>query len=137
MYCSLDDAWNTTNNISNIAKNYETKNETIEKTYNLKKKKNIDSEGDSYFNEILENDSIISSNLNNNKKTLNCEELVNKVLSCEKCRELVRLRLGIRPNNLLNKYLTNDNKEIIILVLIGLIVMILIDLFIKISKSIG
>ena len=136
MYCSLDDAWNTTNNISNIAKNYETKNETIEKN-NLKKKKNIDSEGDSYFNEILENDSIISSNLNNNKKTLNCEELVNKVLSCEKCRELVRLRLGIRPNNLLNKYLTNDNKEIIILVLIGLIVMILIDLFIKISKSIG
>ena len=136
MYCSLDDAWNINNNISNIAKNYETKNETIEKTYNLKKKK-IDSEVDSYFNEVLENDSIISSNLNNNKKTLNCEELVNKVLSCEKCRELVRLRLGIRPNNLLNKYLTNDNKEIIILVLIGLIVMILIDLFIKISKSIG
>ena len=41
MYCSLDDAWNINNNISNIAKNYETKNETIEKTYNLKKKKLI------------------------------------------------------------------------------------------------
>ena len=64
---------------------------------------------------------------------MDCEELISKVLSCPKCRKLITEKLQINKNpfhNLLN----GEVREILILILIGLIVMILIDLFIRISK---
>lgn len=64
---------------------------------------------------------------------MECTELISKVLSCPKCRKLISEKLQINKNpfhNLLN----GEIREILILILIGLIVMILIDLFIRISK---
>ncbi len=65
------------------------------------------------------------------KKDKECKDLVNKVLSCPTCRKLIENKLNKNPlQNLIN----GEVREILILILIGLIIMILIDLFIRISK---
>ena len=74
--------------------------------------------------------------LNTNKPLLmqNCEDLVNKVLNCPTCKKLMIEKLNLDNNVINNIFKNNDLKELTILILIGLIVIILLDLFIKIVK---
>jgi|SaaInlStandDraft_5_1057022.scaffolds.fasta_scaffold02730_5 hypothetical protein len=65
------------------------------------------------------------------KKDKECKDLVNKVLSCPTCRKLIENKLNKNP---LQNFINGEVREILILILIGLIIMILIDLFIRISK---
>ena len=74
------------------------------------------------------------------KKEMTCDDLINKVLSCEKCKDLMIKKLN------LNNFLTIDyygnifkdkNKEIIILILIGLIIIILLEFFLKITRTLN
>ena len=69
-----------------------------------------------------------------------CNQLVNKVLSCKKCNSILRKRLGINYNlslDFFSNIFKSTNKEIIILILIGLIIIIILDLFIKLSISLN
>ena len=68
------------------------------------------------------------------KKLSKCIEEVDKVLSCPTCRKLINERLGNK--NIFDQFVNDENREIIILILMGLIIIILLDLFIRISKSI-
>ena len=74
------------------------------------------------------------------KEKKSCTELVNKVLSCPICKKMVldKLNLGNFPINFnFDSLLNGNNKELLILLLIGLIIIILLDLFLKISKSLN
>jgi len=62
-----------------------------------------------------------------------CKKLVDKVLSCATCRKLIETKLKINKNPF-NNLINGEIREILILILIGLIIMIIIDLFIRISK---
>jgi hypothetical protein len=62
----------------------------------------------------------------------NCKDLVNKVLSCPTCRKMIEDKLNKKNN--FNNFFNGEIREVLILILIGLIIMILIDLFIRISK---
>ena len=64
---------------------------------------------------------------------LSCEELINKVLSCEKCKKMLIKKL-LSDNLVIPNLNSNETKEIMILILIGLIIIIIIDLFIRISS---
>lgn len=68
-----------------------------------------------------------------------CNELIDKVLSCDRCRKIIKKRLGVEYFSLdiFSNLFKNTNKEIIILILIGLIIIIMLDLFIKISNSLN
>ena len=66
------------------------------------------------------------------KKKKECKDLVSKVLSCPTCRKLIEEKLNNK--NPLHNLINGEIREILILILIGLIIMILIDLFIRISK---
>jgi hypothetical protein len=73
-------------------------------------------------------------------KKYSCTELVNKVLSCNKCRNIILQRLNINNTSILdsfNNLFKDTNKEIVILILIGLIIIILLDLFLRIGKSLN
>ena len=67
------------------------------------------------------------------KQELTCEELINKVLSCEKCKKMLIKKL-LSDNLVIPNLNSNETKEIMILILIGLIIIIIIDLFIRISS---
>jgi hypothetical protein len=67
------------------------------------------------------------------KQELSCEELINKVLSCEKCKKMLLKKL-LSDNLVIPNLNSNETKEIMILILIGLIIIIIIDLFIRISS---
>ena len=161
MYCSIDEAWSNNNTMKELNKRYNSHNklsqpnDALSKTYNVKNQLSDQNNNiDSYFDDILENDSISSPKVilkkkikkkdnkekdNKEKDNKDYNELVNKVLSCPKCRKLIMIKLGIRNKNrvnIVNQYLTDDNKELIILILIGLIIMVLLDIFIRISRSI-
>ena len=66
-------------------------------------------------------------------KRMECNELVSKVLSCPTCRKMIESKLGVNKNPL-QSLVNNEMREIMILILIGLVIMIIIDLFIRISK---
>lgn len=82
----------------------------------------------------------IRNTLRNTLDDFSCNELINKVLSCEKCTSIIRKRLGINYNislDMFSNLFKNTNKEIIILTLIGLIIIIMLDLFIKVNNSLN
>jgi hypothetical protein len=85
---------------------------------------------------------VIEKNMDNKckqaTKDFSCEELIEKVLSCDKCRKMILSRLNIKEKSIseiFNHLLKGTNKEVIILILIGLIIIILLDLFIRIGRS--
>lgn len=159
MYCSLNEAWGNNNTIESLNKRYESNiNKLSTNNFNIDSKVNEtnDINKSNYPKSTIHDENIFENMTNDNeniedintedimlqteeepksilKKTLSNEELVNKVLECPECRNLVIKKLNL-INNPLNLLQNNEIKEITILILIGLIVIILLDLFFKIAK---
>ena len=163
MYCTIHEAWDNKNSMSNLSKRYQENFNSFDEqlsTYKINDNNNnystqirpkvIEREDARYNNdksivfnqEILEKednqiediqteDIILSDQPKKNKKE-ECEELIEKVLSCDICRKMLEKKLNLDKNPLLN-LINNEIREILILILIGLIIMIIIDLFIRIS----
>lgn len=162
MYCSINEAWNNNNTIDSLNKRYNNNiNKLSANKFTLEnnKKNSIETNKSNYPNSTI-HDTNIFENMNNDlkndtnteelntedimlnteeepksilKKSTNCEELVNKILDCPTCRNLVIKKLNL-INNPLNLLQNNEVKEVAILILIGLIVIIILDLFVKIAK---
>lgn len=165
MYCTIHEAWDDKNSISNLSKRYQENFNSFDdqlSTYKINdnhnnysthiKPKVIEREDARYNNdksiifneEILEKadnqtediqteDIILSSEQPKKSKKEECEELIKKVLSCDVCRKMLEKKLNLNKNPFLNM-INNEIREILILILIGLIIMIIIDLFIRISS---
>ena len=121
MYSLIDEAWNNIplDNLSN--KLYETF-EPIDKN-------TFENEIETVYSDINTEDVLPEIK----KNDLSCEELINKVLSCKKCKNMLIKRL-LTDNLVIPNVKSNETKEILILILIGLIIIIIIDLFIRISS---
>ena len=73
-------------------------------------------------NNLVNNNLVEEKNIEENKcrqatKEFSCVELVDKVLSCDKCRQMILYRLNINNtsiSDLLNNFLKGTNKEVII-----------------------
>jgi|TARA_Y200000002_G_C22683199_1_gene664938 hypothetical protein len=122
MYSLIDEAWNNIplDNLSN--KLYETF-EPIDKN-------TFENEIETVYSDINTEDVLPEIK---KKNDLSCEELINKVLSCKKCKNMLIKRL-LTDNLVIPNVNSNETKEILILILIGLIIIIIIDLFIRISS---
>lgn len=159
MYCSIQDAWNNQNSMESLNKRYaENINTLSEKQFKIDSSVNkINEKGKNplpqttvYNQEIYEgmsdintedfllNTEDIETNSTKKKKNniKNCNELVQKVLECPICKKMLMEKLNLKNESNLNFNLfeNNDLKEITILILIGLIIIILLDLFIKLAK---
>lgn len=163
MYCSIEDAWNQENTMSNLAKRfnkeYFSNNNDINDNYYRINKNHLDN----HYKPLIEkfdnseekpkiNIPVNSNHLGLKKKIeikeekcpeseKLCENLVNKVLSCSKCKNLIIKKLNLKTKLPLelnfDSLLKGNNRELIILILIGLIIIILLDLFLKVSKSLN
>lgn len=163
MYCSINDAWNQENTMSNLAKRfnkeYFSNNSDLNDNYYRINKNHLDSQ----YKPLIENFdntnniSKLDIPINTNNLTVKkkeekkeekcpeneklCEKLVQKVLSCEKCKNLIMKKLKLESTIPLelnfSSLLKGNNRELVILVLIGLIIIIILDLFLKLSKSLN
>lgn len=150
MYCSVHEAWNDKNSLTNLSKRYyenfqpEFNSNVYKINQNDNQKKDLQSESNlskdyNQIEDIQTEDIFLRSDSEDNKtknikKTINkvdnCKELIDKVLNCPVCRKMLEKKFNKNPlNNLIN----SEIREIMILILIGLIIMIIIDLFIRIS----
>ena len=159
MYCSLNEAWGNNNTIESLNKRYESNIDKLStKKFNIDSKlNNTNNDSKSNYPKTTIHDDNIFENMTNEcestedintedimlkteeepksilKNYLSNEELVNKVLQCPECRNMIIKKLNL-INNPLNILQNNEIKEVTILILIGLIVIILLDLFFKIAK---
>ena len=169
MYCSISEAWNEENTMSSLAKRfnneYFSNNSDLNAEYYRINSNNFNDNKEHFkqnskINETVNNnikkstEKVISVNNNlvsNNKDLKNtpkknqlddktCNELINKVLSCDNCRSIIKKKLSLEQNislDIFSNIFKNTNKEVVILTLIGLIIIILLDLFVKISKPLN
>ena len=72
--------------------------------------------------------------VNKKIKDMNCHELINKVMSCSTCKAILRDKLKINNSLSFNTLINNEVKEILILILIGLVIIITIDILIRLIK---
>lgn len=162
MYCSISDAWNQENTMANLAKRfnneYFSNNSDMNGDYfrinsnqhfienfsgissdELKEPVKKEEPKIEIKKEIVKVPNVVKKvqKVETKYKEYTCEELINKVLSCEKCRSMLFKKINLFNPSLYNNLLIGTNKEIIILVLIGLIIIIILDLFLKITNSLN
>ena len=68
------------------------------------------------------------------KSEPSCNELINKVISCEKCLKLFKNKLNLH-NNFLDTLLSDNNREIFMVILMGIFTILILDLFVRIGKN--
>ena len=118
-FCSIDEAWG---NNSNSFQNNSFQN-NLDNIYSLN----------------TENNQNIQNNQNNQNNKLSkqeCIQLLEKILSCKECEQLLfnhfKYQYNIEHNS---NFLHNlSNNDIINIVLIGLCIIFLLDFFVKIGK---
>ena len=161
MYCSIEDAWNQENTMSNLAKRFNKEyfsnnNDINDNYYRINKNhldnqykpliENFDSSEEKPKINIPVNSNFTAKKVEVEKETCpenekSCEKLVEKVLSCSKCKNLIIKKLNLKSKMPLeinfDSLLKGNNRELIILILIGLIIIIVLDLFLKLSKSLN
>lgn len=163
MYCSIEDAWNQENTMSNLAKRfnkeYFSNNNDINDNYYRINKNHLDNQYKPLIEKFDDSEKKpkinipVNSNYLVSKKKIDveeekcpeneklCEKLVEKVLSCSKCKNLIIKKLNLKNKMPLelnfDSLLKGNNRELIILILIGLIIIIILDLFLKVSKSLN
>tara|TARA_X000000950_G_scaffold223347_1_gene269086 strand:+ start:26 stop:562 length:537 start_codon:yes stop_codon:yes gene_type:complete len=93
---------------------------------------------------LLKTDEIVNANNNNlannynkavnNLDNMSCNELIEKVLNCPTCRLVLESKLNVNNGFNINALLNNETKEILILILLGLVIIIIIDILLRIVK---
>jgi hypothetical protein len=110
-YCSIEDAWGSANCSSNQYKEYSSENKQIPEIKQLPEKKVYD--------------------LNNK---INCDEFILHLKECDKCYN--KIKNQFRPQ-LVEKFqnIVDENKDTIVLVLIGISILLFFNLINNITKN--
>lgn len=87
---------------------------------------------------LLKTDDISSVNsykkTGNNLDNMTCNELIEKVMNCPTCRLVLESKLNLNNGFDINTLLNNETKEILILILLGLVIIITIDILLRVIK---
>jgi len=157
-YCTIDEAWENSNGMKKMIDNIQRNQQLIPNFYNgpSNQSKPIYENFDSYFQDTdiqPEEDSIMEHFEPPPKKKVtfkkeiehftpdieiernNCEEILQHLNNCKLCKSRIKEHFG--SSNIINKYIDNETKQLIIIILIGLFIVILLDLFFSLGKSIS
>lgn len=136
-YCTIQEAWGKENYISNQLNisqcNIEKK--PIEKfENNIPVQKQILKEKFSNNKKIKNPNNHINQNNQNNHNNLNCNNFVNHLKTCRSCQN--KMRNQFRPKILENfEDMIQTNRDIIVLILIGLCIMIFLNMVSNINSD--
>lgn len=160
MYADINEVWNNNNypifkedNIRNINKYNDIFNNNDMMGNYIKGREPIDDKineiCNNYYNEydyftpkkqVVENFSTRYNNENINlqhKKIDNCSEFLKHILVCDNCSFLMKKKFQsiIKYDNIVDKYFTDNIKEILMVILIGIFIILILDIFMKIIKK--
>ena len=139
MYCSIEEAW-PTNQLNNLKHNKDyTKDVNEKENYNefmkfINKKKEKENKEDKEDKEDQ-----ITEHFNNNYnkyKILNnqCDSMLNHISTCDDCLKKIYKKYNCsKNNNILSELITNKNKDIILIAFIGLLIILVLQLFTSID----
>ncbi len=134
MYCSIEEAWNNqqvpqfqtyfardSNDITNVQQS--------PTTYSVPPKLYIDKETVKESNNLMSLDEILNNShehFNNNNNNIDCQTFLKHLSKCMTCKN------KLNSYNRMPNYFSNDVREIIIILMIGIFVILILDLFLKI-----
>lgn len=122
-YCTIQEAWGQGNYISNQLKN----ESNIEK-------KPIENFENSENNIIKKRDSFKNSHKNNRSDKFNCNNFFAHIKTCRQCQ--IKMRNEFRPKILENfEDIIQTNRDIIVLILVGICLMLFFNLLTNATSS--
>lgn len=83
---------------------------------------------------LLKTDEFKIEKKERNGNDMNCHELIEKVMKCSTCKEILIKKLKINNNFSFNSIINNEVKEVLILIMIGLVIIIAIDILIRVIR---
>lgn len=142
-YCSIEDAWGRGNCMSKQIREYMTDNKFTESSKEKEQEHNHEQEQYDKPVPIPDIKYQVQSQIINNKESHhieldNCTDIVIHIKKCPKCYQ--KLRAHFRPqfkSQVLEKFqdIIDENRDIIVLVLVGVFIMMFFNLVNNISNS--
>lgn len=146
-YCSLEDAWGGGNQISSQYNNYMVE-KNYKKTPQLAEKKNENFKNENFTENFTNTQTNTISHQNSHQidksssndfnhysdELYDCDSFINHIRNCRKCNN--RMKNYFRPR-LVEKFhnIVEDNKDTIVLILIGISILLFFNLLINMTKS--
>lgn len=131
-YCTIQDAWGNNNEFSNQYKNYMNNKDNISNVQNnTKQTVSITSPQNLPLNNVTEHfNNIKTNNLFNIE---DCAQFIEHISTCKECRR--KMRNHFKPK-IIEKMtdMIEDNKDIIVLILIGLSILLFLNMINNITK---
>lgn len=110
------------------------KNTVYNKDLEMQDEINIYSDSELKTEDILLKTEEFKSEKNEKSNDMNCHELIEKVMKCETCKEILIKKLKINNNFSFNSIINNEVKEVLILIMIGLVIIIAVDILIRVVR---
>jgi hypothetical protein len=137
-YCSIDDAWKSSDYISEQLRQYEnpyekhTEKNIIENfDYTIEKQNKCKNNPNLQYNQINEQ---MNTNINNQQMCVfSCDDFINHLNTCQTCRIKMRNRFSSKIIERLQNVVL-DNKDTILLFLIALFILVFINLLISVFR---
>jgi 16S rRNA C1402 (ribose-2'-O) methylase RsmI len=138
-YCSLEDAWGSNNRMCSQYKNYMDNKHNIESDINKNQTVNNNTQSNSLLKQNIEQFSDISyespHKIQNDFHELNdCDNFLNHIRTCKKCHN--KVKNYFKPKLVENiQNIVEDNKDTIVLILIGISILLFFNLINNMTKS--
>lgn len=87
-----------------------------------------------FSSDINKDYDIIDEEVYEPPKKLNCRDYITHVLQCTKCLNILKKKLIKKQTkiNIIDNFLTDNVKEILIVILIGIFIILILDIFVRI-----
>jgi hypothetical protein len=133
-YCLLDEAWAAPDKITNQYKNHMKSNQScdnVSQDVQYLAKNNSDNTVEKFTQD--DDESAYTISYKKESHISECERLLHHIKNCKDCSS--KLRINNRPMILDNiSELVNDNRDVIVLILMGIFIMLFFNLINNITK---
>lgn len=138
-YCSIDEAWHTSNIMNNYVTHLNKNQELIQEYYNGPSEQNNRNQFMEMEKQIthkpIDKPTIEHFNDNNN-----CDDIMDHINNCKKCYDKLKEHFEVKPTikpieNMMDQLLTKGNREILSYILIGILIVIVLDIVYSLGKS--
>jgi len=148
MYCSIDEAWNNYSNFKPHSHSH--KNNSLNNSHHMSHSQEINDDNDALLkdfkhflslknkadepivaNKKIEhfNESLVPTTKEMQQSNMNHQYFLDHISSCEECSRMIYKRYNYGRNNNILNLITDENKDLISVVLIGILTILILHLF--------